>query len=115
MPDDEGHAVSEDSIMQTTNNTKRVEAMSYSELFDDRGALFAAQQADSDFLADSLLENMNASPLGQLLKVIGSLPEVRVEKVDRARRMINRSDSGELDAQMDIALDRVLEELIIEG
>ncbi len=101
--------------MQTKNNTNRIEAMSCNELFDDRGGLFDAQQADSDFLADSLLENMNASPLGQLLKVIGSLPEVRIEKVDRARRMISQTDSGELDAQMDIALDRVLEELIIEG
>ncbi len=100
--------------MQTTNNTKRLEAMTCDELLARRDQLFVEEGADSDFLAESLLDNMNASPLGKLLKMIGTLPEVRYEKVDRARRLIDQPDSQELDAQMDMALDRVLEELILD-
>lgn len=75
----------------------------------------AATPAESDFLAESLLETMNTNPLGRLLKAIGQLPEVRYEKVDRARRMIEATDVDRMDAEMDIALDRVLEELLADG
>ena len=101
--------------MQTPNNTNRIDEMTCTDLLARQERLFLEAPMDSDFLAESLLENMNASPLGKLLRVIGTLPEVRYEKVHRARRLIHQPDSAELDARMDVALDRVLEELIIEG
>lgn len=110
----DGHAVSEDMIMQTSKQTQRIEAMTCDELMAQRDRMFIEEPADSDFLAESLLDNMNASPLGKLLKVIGTLPEVRYEKVERGRRLVDQPDSAELDAQMDVALDRVLEELMTE-
>jgi hypothetical protein len=54
---------------------------------------------------------MQCSPLGRLLKVISALPEVRAEKVEYARRQIAQPDEC-LETRMDLALDRVLEELI---
>lgn len=100
--------------MQTSKQTQRIEAMTCDELMAQRDRMFIEEPADSDFLAESLLDNMNASPLGKLLKVIGTLPEVRYEKVERGRRLVDQPDSAELDAQMDVALDRVLEELMTE-
>lgn len=101
--------------MQISKQTQRTEAMTYDELLAGRDQLFIEEHTDSDFPVESLLDNMNASPLGKLLKLIGTLPEVRYEKVNRARRIIEQPDNDELDARMDIALDRVLEELIIDS
>ena len=69
---------------------------------------------DEDFVGPGLLENINSTPIGRLLKIIGSLPEIRTEKVFNARQQIN---DGEYDANRDLdeALDRMLEELITEG
>jgi len=47
------------------------------------------------------------------LRLIASLPEVRKDKVLRARREI-RDNTQEIDSRLDLALDRVLEELIME-
>ncbi|NLH15531.1 MAG: flagellar biosynthesis anti-sigma factor FlgM [Phycisphaerae bacterium] len=62
---------------------------------------------------EELLENINSTPLGQLLKIIAQMPEVRREKVIDLRERLNR---GHYDEQeyLDEALDRVLEELIAE-
>ena len=60
------------------------------------------------------MEQMYANPLGKLLRIISSLPEVRREKVNHARSMIEQTEE-ELDFQMDLALDMVLEELITEN
>jgi len=70
-------------------------------------------EEDTDMLAEKLLDSMQSSPLSRLLTVISTLPEVRVEKVERARRQINQPEEC-WDTKMDMALDRVLEELIIE-
>jgi hypothetical protein len=55
----------------------------------------------------------NSTPLGQLLKLIGSLPEIRHEKVDEVR---NRIDGGRYDVNrnLDAALDKVLEEFLMD-
>ncbi|MHC4215482.1 MAG: flagellar biosynthesis anti-sigma factor FlgM, partial [Planctomycetota bacterium] len=61
-----------------------------------------------------LLENINRSPVGHLLRMISSLPEVRHEKVDTIRRQIN-SDEYHLGENLDLALDLVIEEFVVDG
>lgn len=70
-------------------------------------------EEDADMLAEKLLDSMRSNPLSRLLSVISTLPEVRTEKVEHARRQINQPEEC-WDMKMDMALDRVLEELIIE-
>ncbi|MGD9109838.1 MAG: flagellar biosynthesis anti-sigma factor FlgM [Phycisphaerales bacterium] len=66
--------------------------------------------ADNDFLIEQILENVNNTPLGQVLKRIASLPEVRQEKVLDVRRSL-ADGRYDLNDRLDMALDRVLEEL----
>lgn len=101
-------------IMQLSNDKQRFEALTMDELFAKRQELFAEVQGDSDFMAESLMEHLYANPLGKLLQIISTLPEVRHEKIDHARRMIQETED-ELDCRMDLALDKVLEELITEN
>ena len=63
---------------------------------------------------DSQFGLTSATPLGQLLKLIGSLPEIRHEKVQSVRGQI---DHGRYDVStnLDAALDKVLEEFLTEG
>ena len=71
-----------------------------------------AEEIDPD--QERFLENMNATPIGSLLKIIASLPEVRYEKVAGIRRELDdgRYNIGD---SLDEAIDRVLEELIADG
>jgi hypothetical protein len=66
-----------------------------------------------DLLKEPILEHLQTNPIGQLLHLIASLPEVRQEKVLRARREI-AENSPEMERRLDAALDRILEELIID-
>jgi hypothetical protein len=66
-----------------------------------------------EFSDEQLLDHMQSNPLGRLLRLIASLPEVRRDKVLRARREI-RENPSDIDSRLDLALDRVLEELIME-
>ena len=66
-----------------------------------------------EFSEQQLFEHMQSNPLGRLLRLIASLPEVRREKVLQARRQI-RENGRELENRLDLALDRVLEELIFD-
>lgn len=77
----------------------------------DRMDLSFLEETDTDVLVEKLFDSMQCSPLGKLLKVISALPEVRVEKVEHARRQIEQPEEC-LETKMDLALDRVLEELI---
>ena len=63
-----------------------------------------------DELMEEILQNINHTPLGQILKRIASLPEVRKGKVLslRQRLMDGTYDVGD---RLDVALDRVLEEI----
>ncbi len=58
-------------------------------------------------------ESDSTTPLGQLLKLISSLPEIRHEKVHCVKRQINH---GEYDMgnNLDAALDKVLEEFLAD-
>jgi len=66
--------------------------------------------ADQDLLMEQILENINTTPIGQVLKKIASLPEVRREKVLNVRRQLTngRYDLGE---RLDFVLDKVLDDL----
>lgn len=70
-------------------------------------------EEDNDTLVEKLFDNIHSSPLGRLLSVISTLPEVRIEKVEDARRNMDQPEEY-WDTKIDAALDRVLEELIIE-
>ena len=100
--------------MQLSKHKRFEEELTMDELIAERDRMFAEMEADSDFASEGLLDHIYANPLGKLLRIISTLPEVRYEKVDRARRLIHESED-QLDCRMDLALDKVLEELITEN
>jgi hypothetical protein len=65
---------------------------------------------DTDAVMEQILENLHQTPLGQVLKNIAALPEIRRDKVLKVRRQI---DEGRYDLaeRLDLALERVLEDL----
>ncbi len=65
---------------------------------------------DEDLTMEQILENINNTPLGQVLKRIASLPEVRREKVLRIRQQLTEG-KYDLSTRLDVALDKVLEDL----
>ncbi len=75
--------------------------------FDFNDSLFEEQ----DLLMEQILNNLNHTPVGQVLKKIASLPEVRQQKVLNVRQQLT-TGKYDLNERLDIALDKVLEELI---
>ena len=67
--------------------------------------------ADEDWIMEKILENINTTPIGQVLKKIASLPEVRQEKVLHVRRQLTKG-KYEVNKRLDAVVDRVLEDLI---
>jgi hypothetical protein len=65
-----------------------------------------------DALAEELLDNINTTPIGRLLKRIAAMPEIRRKKVSSLRRQLNRGEY-DLNTHLDAALDKVLEELLM--
>jgi hypothetical protein len=65
---------------------------------------------DKDLLMEQILESIDATPIGRVLKQIASLPEMRREKILTLRRQITE---GKYDVRqrLDLALDKVLEDL----
>ncbi len=59
---------------------------------------------------DEILDNINTTPIGQVLRKIASLPEVRKEKVLDVRRQLTEG-KYDLDERLDVALEKVLEHL----
>jgi hypothetical protein len=66
--------------------------------------------ADKDLVMEQILDNINSTPIGQVLRKIASLPEVRREKVLDVRRQLTEG-KYDLDERLDVALDKVLEYL----
>jgi len=66
--------------------------------------------ADEDLLMEQILENINTTQIGQVLKKIASLPEVRKEKILDVRRQLTEGKYN-LKERLDIVLDKVLEDL----
>ena len=66
---------------------------------------------DEDLIMEQILENINTTPIGQVLKKIALLPEVRKKKVLDVRQQLTEGkyDLGE---RLNIALDKVLEDLV---
>ncbi len=67
--------------------------------------------SDDDLLMEQILENISSTPIGQVLKRIASLPEVRKEKVLDVRRQLTEGHY-DLNERLDDALDKVLDDLI---
>ena len=65
---------------------------------------------DEDLIMEQILKNITTTPIGQVLKKIASLPEVRRKKVLDIRRQITEGNYN-LNERLDAALDRVLEDL----
>ena len=65
---------------------------------------------DKDLVMEQILDNIHSTPIGQVLKKIASLPEIRREKVLNLRREITEG-RYDLAERLDVALDRVLEDL----
>ncbi len=78
----------------------------------DSGAEFTGRDlsADEDLLMEEILDNISTTPLGQVLKKIAALPEVRSDKVLEIRRRLT-TGQYDLGERLDIALDKVLEDL----
>jgi len=66
--------------------------------------------AEQDLLMEQILENINTTPIGQVLKKIATLPEVRKEKVLDLRQRLSHGEY-QLNERLDAALDKVLEDL----
>lgn len=67
---------------------------------------------DKDMVMEQILDNIHHTPLGQVLKKIAALPEVRRQKVLRLRRQITEGQYDLAD-RLDMAMDKVLEDLIV--
>ena len=65
---------------------------------------------DRDLIMEQILENIHTTPLGQVLKKIASLPEIRKEKVLNVRRQLTQG-KYDLSERLDVALEKVLEDL----
>ena len=65
---------------------------------------------DKDFIMEQILENLNTTPIGKVLKKIASLPDGRREKVLDVRQQLTEG-RYELNEYLDVALDKVLEDL----
>jgi len=65
---------------------------------------------DKDFIMEQILENLNTTPIGKVLKKIASLPDGRREKVLDVRQQLTEG-KYEFNEYLDVALDKVLEEL----
>jgi hypothetical protein len=64
---------------------------------------------DEDLIMEQILENLNTTPIGKVLKRIASLPEVRKKKVLDVRRQLTEG-KYDLSSRLDVALDKVLED-----
>ena len=65
---------------------------------------------DEDAMMETILENLNNTPIGQVLKKIASLPEIRQDKVLNVRRQLT-DGKYDLNERLNIAMDKVLEDL----
>ena len=71
---------------------------------------FDGLTADDDSLMEQIIDNMNSTPIGQVLKKIASLPDNSRKKVLRVRRQLTEG-KYDLNEHLDIALEKVLDDL----
>jgi hypothetical protein len=77
---------------------------------DGSGEMSEEMLAEQDLLMEEIINNLNNTPVGQVLKKLASLPEVRQQKVLNVRQQLT-SGSYDLGERLDVVLDKVLEEL----
>lgn len=77
---------------------------------ENAGELSEEMLAEQDLLMEEIVNNLNSTPMGQVLKKLASLPEVRQQKVLNVRQQLT-SGSYDLGERLDVVLDKVLEEL----
>jgi hypothetical protein len=65
---------------------------------------------DEDITMEQILENINNTPIGQVLKKIASLPENRQQKILKVRRLLTEGNY-KLNERLDVVLEKVLEDL----
>ena len=65
---------------------------------------------DEDAMMELILENLSTTPMGQVLKKIALLPEIRKDKVLNVRRQLT-DGKYDLNERLNIAMDKVLEDL----
>jgi hypothetical protein len=73
-------------------------------------SVFDGLMVDDDLLMEQILDNMNSTPIGQVLKTIASLPDVNRQKVLRVRRQLTEG-RYDLNERLDLALEKVLDDL----
>ena len=65
---------------------------------------------DEDAMMETILENLNTTPIGNVLRKIALLPEIRQNKVLNVRRQLT-DGRYDLNERLSIAMDKVLEDL----
>ncbi|MBN2018753.1 MAG: hypothetical protein JW749_00850 [Sedimentisphaerales bacterium] len=76
----------------------------------DANSLFDGLSIDDDLLMEQILENMNTTPIGKVLKKIAAMPEVSRKKVLRVRQQLTQG-RYDLNERLDMALEKVLDDL----
>ena len=69
-------------------------------------------EVDEKLLTEDILHGIKKTPVGQLLQKIAFMPEIRQDKVLRVRRELS-GGSYNLNDRLDVAIDNILEELLI--
>ena len=67
---------------------------------------------EEDLLMEQILDNLNNTPIGQVLRTIASLPETRQEKVLDIRQQITLGRNHQ-NTRLDVALEKVLDDLTL--
>ena len=93
-----------DHYVKKTDKSAEPQTISFSRL----------QEIQQEPFEDEFFDNINSTPLGKLLKLIATMPEIRQQKVSELRTSIN-DGQYDINHNLDEALDRVLEELIAEA
>lgn len=96
-----------DLMEQNSNNVNR-----FREWFESPQSDFSI--VDRYVSQSQIEDNLCNTPLGRMLGIISQLPEIRYEKVERIRSEIH-SGRYDLKENLDAALDKVLDEIIVES
>jgi anti-sigma28 factor (negative regulator of flagellin synthesis) len=86
---------------------------SYKNRFQDRSRQEQTTEdlnLDKDLVMEQILKNIHNTPIGQVLKRIASLPEIRQQKVLELRQRLTEGNY-DMTERLDVALDKVLEDL----
>ena len=89
--------------------------MSEKDYFDENSYNLSDSQANNlmgedDLVMEQILENINNTSIGQVLKKIAMLPEVRKKKVLGVRQQLNNGDYI-VTKRLYVVLDKVLEDI----